>query len=384
MFSLSFFQLLPLFSAIPNAVFAQLEEFTTMYHHSLRQDVFIKEEYHYLNVPKVGTFTVYDSLDCTFECLGNPSCLSFNLAAYKGADGKLRCELLSSEKYSNPEEYKRNESFHHFSIKTPCMSSPCQNGGTCVANYKYHSFDCRCKEGFYGEFCEEVAKSCQDVYNQLTEKLNVTQLVTLLLDSKLVSVLCHFGNFGCGDGGWTPVMKMDGNKQTFHYNSTLWRNKETFNLDGGKTGFDSQETKLPSYWNTSFSKICLGMKIGQQIRFIVINKQVNSLYSLIADGEYRDTSLGLDTWKSLIGSEASLQLNCNKEGFNAVGDSPSHSKARIGIIGNRQWHCASCNSRIGFGTGGKPNNTNSCGNEATNTSDNGEKHIKAMGYILVQ
>ena len=40
----------------------------------------------------------------------------------------------------------------------------------------------------------------------------MTQLITLLLDSKLVSVLCHFGNFGCGDGGWTPVMKMDGNK----------------------------------------------------------------------------------------------------------------------------------------------------------------------------
>ena len=40
----------------------------------------------------------------------------------------------------------------------------------------------------------------------------MTQLVTLLLDSKLVSVLCHFGNFGCGDGGWTPVMKVDGNK----------------------------------------------------------------------------------------------------------------------------------------------------------------------------
>ena len=43
-------------------------------------------------------------------------------------------------------------------------------------------------------------------------RLNVTQLVTLLLDSKLVSFLCHFGKFGCGDGGWTPVMKMDGNK----------------------------------------------------------------------------------------------------------------------------------------------------------------------------
>ena len=112
-------ELLPQFSIFlsPDFLFLHVLEFTTMYHTSLRQDVFMKEEYHYLNVSKVGTFTVYHSLDCTFECLGNPSCLSFNLAAYKGADGKLRCELLSSEKYSNPEEYKRNESFHHFSIK---------------------------------------------------------------------------------------------------------------------------------------------------------------------------------------------------------------------------------------------------------------------------
>ncbi|KAM7442765.1 hypothetical protein ABFA07_008404 [Porites harrisoni] len=178
---------------------------------------------------------------------------------------------------------------------------------------------------------------------------------------------------------------MDGNKQTFHYNSTLWSNKETFNLDGGKTGFDAQETKLPSYWNTSFSKICLGMKIGQQIKFIVINKQANSLYSLIADGKYRRTSLGLDTWKSLIGSEASLQLNCNKEGFNAVCKHSGSSKARIGVVGDNYSDCRTCESRIGFGTGGYHDNNNTCGNEASVLGpDNGEKHIKAMGYILVQ
>ena len=39
-----------------------------------------------------------------------------------------------------------------------------------------------------------------------------------------------------------------------------------------------------------------------------------------------------DTWKSLIGSNASLQYNCNKDGFNAVCDYPPSSKARIGII----------------------------------------------------
>ena len=126
------------------------------------------------------------------------------------------------------------------------------------------------------------------------------------------------------------------------------------------------------------------MKINNQLRFIVINRHANSLFSLIADGKYRATSLGRNTWKSLIGSQASLQLNCNKEGFNAVGDSPSHSKARIGITANDQNDCRSCDSRIGFGTGGRLDDSNTCGNQARWNSDNGTKHIKAMGYILVQ
>ena len=37
-------------------------------------------------------------------------------------------------------------------------------------------------------------------------------VVTLLLDSNPVPVFCHMGDFGCGDGGWTPVMKIDGSK----------------------------------------------------------------------------------------------------------------------------------------------------------------------------
>ena len=104
----------------------------------------------------------------------------------------------------------------------------------------------------------------------------------------------------------------------------------------------------------------------------------------MADGQYRSTSLGRDKWKSLIGSEASLQHNCNKEGFNAVGRNPLLSKARIGILGNEQDDCFTCDSRIGFGTGGKHDNNNTCGNEASAGGDNGDKHIKVMGYILVQ
>ena len=126
------------------------------------------------------------------------------------------------------------------------------------------------------------------------------------------------------------------------------------------------------------------MKISGQLRFIVINKQANSLHSLIADGTYRATSLGRNEWKKLIGAQGSLQQSCNKEGFNAVGTLSHHSKARIGYIANEKMNCHNCDSRIGFGTGGYPDNSTTCGNVALHSSDNGDRDIKAMGYIMVQ
>ena len=98
-------------------VMVLIAECNALYHPEFRQDVFIKDEFHYLNVPRVGTYIVHGMFYCTFECLNNPSCLSLNLAASQQADGKLWCELLSYEKYSKPEKYKRNDSSHHFSIK---------------------------------------------------------------------------------------------------------------------------------------------------------------------------------------------------------------------------------------------------------------------------
>ena len=91
--------------------------------------------------------------------------------------------------------------------------------------------------------------------------------------------------------------------------------------------------------------------------------------------------LGRHTWKKLIGQQASLQRNCNREAFNCK----SFSKARIGIISNQENNCDSCDSRIGFGAGGYPiGDDNTCGNWARYGGDNGDRDIKAMGYILVQ
>ena len=87
------------------------------YHPDVRQAVFMKDDSHYLNVSRVGTHTVADDFGCSLECLSHLSCLSFNLAASRGADGKLWCELLSSDRYRDPDEFRANATSHHFSVQ---------------------------------------------------------------------------------------------------------------------------------------------------------------------------------------------------------------------------------------------------------------------------
>ena len=51
----------------------------------------------------------------------------------------------------------------------------------------------------------------------LSSRSNASKLVTFDLGSKTTSVLCQMGDFGCGDGGWTPVMKIHGTKVCVYY-----------------------------------------------------------------------------------------------------------------------------------------------------------------------
>ena len=59
-------------------------------------------------------------------------------------------------------------------------------------------------------------------------------------------------------------------------------------------------------------------------------------------------------------------------------------KPELVLLAKNKNRCGSCDSRIGFGTEGYPDASNTCGNEAVINPDNGDKHLKAMGYILVQ
>ena len=156
-------------------------------------------------------------------------------------------------------------------------------------------------------------------------------------------------------------------KGHFGQQSALWSNKLTFNPSGGLTGFDGNETKLSTYWNTPFSEICLGMIKGQKSNFIVIRKDADSLYSLIADGVYRPTTLRRSKWISLMKGFINLQSRCNREGFNVF---CAGGYVRIGIFGNNENDCRSCDTQMGFGLSRR----HSCGDVSTGT----------MGYIFVK
>ena len=59
--------------------------------------------------------------------------------------------------------------------------------------------------------CDPVFREFLHFHNRSTK----SQVYTLMVGSKTIPVYCHMGNFGCGDGGWTPVMKIDGTKVRF-------------------------------------------------------------------------------------------------------------------------------------------------------------------------
>ena len=141
----------------------------------------------------------------------------------------------------------------------------------------------------------------------------------------------------------------------FNYSSPYWTNKETYAVEDGLEGLTEKQTKLASYWNTPFDKICLGMKVNNFTKWIVINHNASSLFDVIADGVFKNTTAGKIKWLSLI-DNGELQTGCNREEFNlenlhnTTHNPDGYIKVRIGIISNSlPLDCNTCDSCIGFG-----------------------------------
>jgi hypothetical protein len=170
----------------------------------------------------------------------------------------------------------------------------------------------------------------------------------------------------------------------FSYDSSYWTNNETYGVEDGLGGLTEKQTKLASYWNTPFEKLCLGMKVKNVTKWIEVHYEAISLFDVIAHGNFTPTAAGRNAWKSLI-DDSILQQYCDKEGFNLDYVHPDrYMKIRIGLVGNNENECVSPDSYIGFGISeayGYVTRTSSCGNACRFDPI---KVIAAFGFVLIK
>ena len=59
-----------------------------------------------------------------------------------------------------------------------------------------------------------------------SNRLKTSRVYALKFGSQEIPVYCHMGDFGCGGGGWTLAMKIDGTKvhvfQERHFVFVIW------------------------------------------------------------------------------------------------------------------------------------------------------------------
>ena len=162
--------------------------------------------------------------------------------------------------------------------------------------------------------------------------------------------------------------------------SVWWTNDEVYNVEDGLKSFYQNEAKFSAFNELSFDDVCIGIKVSADVNWLRLpGISKTSLRSIFNAGTELPTSSGRDAWKGLITS-SSLQLKCNKEGFNMKdGDSPS-LLLRLGYVANEQDNCNSCDSFIGIGARWQV----SCGNIAASSPDNGNRNTPATCYLLVK
>ncbi|XP_032239705.2 uncharacterized protein LOC116619245 [Nematostella vectensis] len=323
-------------------------------------------------------------IQCTMLCQDMTKCVSYNFDRVSGV-----CELNDHGLRRNTDgefmlRHSKDVVFHQL--------RPITKNKTLNYVHPDHQCDCRCPgqtacSPSTDPGSRYLPRSCRDAYNTDGATANGAYDIKLPPRSTRTRVYCHMEDIpGCGGGGWTLVMKIDGSMQTFTYNSPLWTSKQVYNENDGLS-LDKRETKLSTYWGTPFNALCLGMTNNAITRWTRVDHTASSLYDVIKSGQKILTGLPVEKWKRLLDS-SSLQTGCTLQGFNLYDSQlPTAASTRIGIIGFKNACNGTSNSRLGFGTSGDfygMDKNNSCGNEARNGGDLGDVSQKAFGYILIQ
>ncbi|XP_067034587.1 uncharacterized skeletal organic matrix protein 5-like isoform X2 [Acropora muricata] len=241
------------------------------------------------------------------------------------------------------------------------------------------TFDVKSQTFAFGNKEQEVPRprSCKEIYENNRFALNGKYSVWPDgADGLEENVYCRMSKIpGCDEGGWTLVMKIDGNKPTFMYSSKKWTQKQAYQQSSLLKGLDSTEMVSPAYWRSPLSKLCLGMRSNNQISWIMVPLiPAQSLRSLLASNKVTNTHVGQDKWKSLL-SNSYLVNGCQREGLNVF---INNQRVRIGMVAAKS--CAQPGGNmLGFGSTASV----VCGNYHSSSS-HGNIRRRAFGYILIQ
>jgi hypothetical protein len=155
--------------------------------------------------------------------------------------------------------------------------------------------------------------------------------------------------------GWALLLRADGTKTSFTYDSTLWNTSSTINEAGYVTGTSDATTeyKSPLFSVYPYSEMRLGMRIGGALNWLEVKHgQYASMLEVMQGGTVSFTNTMRNDWLALANNGA-LQPYCNHVGYNFVPTSTAFSgtmRLRIGIVGNEETNCDHPNTFVGFGT----------------------------------
>ncbi|KAL9980369.1 hypothetical protein ACROYT_G008945 [Oculina patagonica] len=133
---------------------------------------------------------------------------------------------------------------------------------------------------------------------------------------------------GCGDGVWALVMRVNGSRNTFSFDSHHWTSKVAYQKAVLGKG---QETKLPGYWLSNFTKVCVTMhfpaNVSRNATFLLVNHTAQSLYSVLHNGANKTLPSDLTSTET----PPDIDKSCLTQSFNMHGPHPWVIQSRVGV-----------------------------------------------------